>query len=96
MLKTKSIPARMEFVTVESDVKHADRANPQDPPQLASVDSAAIDDSDRPTTLEGRPREPTKRFTWSPEMRDIFQQLVDNQQEMVKFSSKAMYVTSIR
>jgi len=59
---------------------------------LPSSEPINVDDIDVPAATDGRPRPPPMRFTWNAEMRDIFQQLLDNQQEMIKFTQRASSV----
>lgn len=42
-----------------------------------------------PQAADERPKEPTKRFTWTPEMREVFQELVTNSNLMLEMNKKA-------
>ena len=60
-------------------------------PVLPSSDPTAVDaDGDEAAPKpEDRPREPFKKIYFSPEMKELFRQLLDNCQEMSNFTEKA-------
>ena len=60
---------------------------------LPSSEATAVDgngDDDQPSPSDEKPREPPKRFNFSPEMKELFRQILDNSSEMSSFNQKAM------
>ncbi len=75
------------MLTEAVDAKHPE-SEPIATAPLAAVEAEGDVEDGPPQTSAGRPREPSKRFPWNTEMREIFELLLENMSEMTRLHQR--------
>ncbi|RXK39697.1 hypothetical protein M231_03052 [Tremella mesenterica] len=77
-----------ETAVKEYDEKQTGVVNNEHEQNSSTIPSFHNGDEDVPAGPGERPREPTKKFSWTPDMRTVLDQLLDNMQDMLDLNKR--------